>query len=108
MCFCKDAHLDPADYCEHNKDLENEADHEHEQEIGFIFLLGVAFLCTFLLYAYNKIEILEIFPESIAAIVIGIFIGIIMKSFYKESGLIKIVAFEPHTFFLFMLPPIMF
>lgn len=30
------------------------------------------------------------------------------KSHYKNTGLLKILEFEPHTFFLFLLPPIMF
>lgn len=77
-------------------------------QMGFIFLLCVAFICTFMLYAYNRIEALEIFPESIAAICVGIVIGFVLKYFYNGSGLLQIIAFEPHTFFLFLLPPIMF
>lgn len=57
-------------------------------QMGIIFLLLVAFLCIFLLYAYNRIHALEIFPESIAAILVGIVIGCVMKYYYKESGLL--------------------
>lgn len=56
--------------------------------MGIIFLLVVALLCIFLLYAYNWIHALEIFPESIAAILVGIIIGCILKYYYKESGLL--------------------
>lgn len=77
-------------------------------QTGFIFLLILAFICIFMLYAYNKIEALEIFPESIAAICVGIVIGCVMKYFYNGSNILNIIAFEPHTFFLILLPPIMF
>lgn len=107
-CFCKDHHLDPNHYCEYVKDVDRHHEQEEEMHMGFIFLLCVAFLCTFMLYAYNRIEALEIFPESIAAICVGIIIGFVLKYFYNGSGLLQIVAFEPHTFFLFLLPPIMF
>jgi len=76
--------------------------------MGFLFLLLVAFVCIFMLYAYNRVEFLEYLPESIAAILVGIIIGGVLKYFYNNTGLIKIIAFEPHTFFLFLLPPIMF
>jgi hypothetical protein len=107
-CFCKDQNLDPLHYCEYVKDVDKAHQEEEEMEMGFIFLMLVAVLCIFLLYAYNRIEALEIFPESIAAICLGIIIGCILKYFYNGSGLLQIVAFEPHTFFLFLLPPIMF
>lgn len=57
-------------------------------QLGFIFLLLVAFLCIFILYAYNRIEALEIFPESIAAIILGIIIGCVLKYYYKGAGLL--------------------
>jgi len=57
-------------------------------QLGFIFLLLVAFLCIFILYAYNRIEALEIFPESIATILIGIILGCILKYHYNKTGLL--------------------
>mmetsp|Transcript_22290 Transcript_22290/g.22077 ORF Transcript_22290/g.22077 Transcript_22290/m.22077 type:complete len:250 (-) Transcript_22290:180-929(-) len=57
---------------------------------------------------YNKIHSLEAFPESIAAIILGIVVGMFFKAHYKNTGLLNILEFEPHTFFLFLLPPIMF
>jgi MFS superfamily sulfate permease-like transporter len=56
--------------------------------MGYIFLLLVALLCIFLLYVYNRIEALEIFPESIAAILVGIALGCILKYYYNGSGLL--------------------
>lgn len=64
-----------------------------------------------LLYLYIKIPCLENFPESIAAVILGILIGFYFKYHYgdeDQEGLIKILQFEPHTYFLFLLPPIMF
>lgn len=54
---------------------------------------------------------MENFPESIAAVVLGMCIGSYLKYYYGdegEGGLIRILRFEPHTYFLFLLPPIMF
>ena len=75
---------------------------------GFFLLLIVGFFVTILLYMYNKIHSLEVFPESIASIILGIVVGLFFKSHYKNTGLLNILEFEPHTFFLFLLPPIMF
>lgn len=87
---------------------EDEEIKEHNQELGFIVLLIVAFLCSLLLYFYNMIEALHIFPESISSIVIGIVIGVFFKYFYARQGMVKFLEFEPHVFFLILLPPIMF
>lgn len=107
-CFCKEPHLDPKHYCEFVKDIEAHHEQEVNMQLGFILLLALAFFCICLLYAYNQIHALEIFPESIAAIIVGIIVGFVLKYYYKGTGLLQIVTFEPHTFFLFMVPPIMF
>ena len=87
-CYCKDSDLDPDHYCEHVSDIEMSHLHEEEMHLGFIFLILVGFACTFLLYAYNRIEALEIFPESIAAIILGIVIGCVLRYFYNGSRLL--------------------
>ena len=79
MCYCKQEGLDPKNFCNPHDDIQHDQEEEEELMIGFIFLLGVAFMCTFLLYIYNRIEALEIIPESIAAIILGIIIGILLK-----------------------------
>lgn len=71
-------------------------------------MLVVAFLCSLLLYLYNMVHQLHIFPESIAAIIIGIGIGIFFKVAHGRTGMVNFLEFEPHTFFLLLLPPIMF
>lgn len=97
------------EYCELEAVTEEQEEiNEHNQELGFIVLLIVAFLCTLLLYFYNINEQLHIFPESIAAIVIGIGIGLFFKYVYGRHGMVKFLEFEPHVFFLILLPPIMF
>jgi len=87
-CFCKDPNLDPRHYCEYVKEIEKHHEKEEDMQLGFIFLLLVAFLCIFILYAYNRIEALEIFPESIAAILLGIIIGCVLKYYYHGAGLL--------------------
>ena len=87
-CFCKDPNLDPSHYCEYISDVELAHHQQEDFEMGFIFLMLLAFVCTFLLYAYNRIEALEFFPESIAAVVVGVVIGCILKYFYNGTGLL--------------------
>lgn len=99
--------MDPQTFCE----TKISSDHHKSEEVitfGFFLLIIVGFFVTILLYIYNKIHSLEIFPESIASIILGIIVGLFFKSHYKNTGLLKILEFEPHTFFLFLLPPIMF
>ena len=90
----------------YNKGIEEEK--EKEQELGFILILIVVFMWSLLLYLYNMIQELHIFPESIAAILIGIFLGFYFKIIHGQSGLINVIEFEPHLFFLILIPPIMF
>jgi sodium/hydrogen exchanger 3 len=105
--FCKNPEYDANNFCETKI---NEDNHQNEEVIafGFFLLVVVGFFVTILLYTYNKIHSLEVFPESIASIILGIIVGLFFKSHYKNTGLLNILEFEPHTFFLFLLPPIMF
>lgn len=106
-CYCRDNHADPHNFCDTKLNANN---HQSEEVIafGFFLLVVVGFFVTILLYTYNKIHSLEVFPESIASIILGIIVGLFFKSHYKNTGLLNILEFEPHTFFLFLLPPIMF
>jgi solute carrier family 9 (sodium/hydrogen exchanger), member 8 len=61
-----------------------------------------------LLYLYHRYQALQILPESVSAIVFGIIVGLFVKYYYQSNNLMRILSFEPHTFFLFLLPPIMF
>lgn len=62
-----------------------------------------------MVYIHSRIAFLGIFPESIWAIFIGIGLGMIIKYSYGHgTGLAESLEFEPHAFFLFLLPPIMF
>lgn len=49
------------------------------------------------------------FPEPITAILVGIILGTIFKVAYSHHHeMLNILSFEPHTFFLFLLPCIMY
>ena len=99
--YCKDNSMDPQAFWE----TKLNSDHNKNEEVitfGFFLLIIVGFFVTILLYIYNKIHSLEVFPESIASIILGIVVGLFFKSHYKNTGLLKILEFEPHTFFLFL------
>lgn len=71
-----------------------------------MFLLMLA--CILLMYAYKKIKSLHVIPESIVAIIIGSIFGVFIKWYFVNEDLINILSFEPHAFFLLLLPPIMY
>jgi len=76
---------------------------------GMILLLLVAFLTTFMLYVYHVFPAIHVLPESVLSIIFGILLGIIFKFYYQQNGeMIQILSFEPQTFFLFLLPPIIY
>ena len=68
----------------------------------------MALCCTLLLYLYHRYHALHIFPESAAAIIFGIFVGLFIEFYYQSNNLMRILSFEPHTFFLFLLPTILY
>ena len=108
--FWEDPELQPELFCE---SASRETLHQEEVDFtwGFFLLIIVAFMSLLLLYLYIKIPCLEKFPECIAAVVLGIWIGTYLKYHYSVSndeGFLKILQFEPHAYFLFLLPPIMF
>ena len=89
--------------------LEEQKEKEEQFNESIVVLLLLALSCTFMAYVHHKTRILKIFPESIWAIFIGIALGVVVKYSYEgKSDLEKSLEFEPHAFFLFLLPPIMF
>ena len=108
-CVCLDGHNDPEIFCQGVIDKEGKHHEDEVMTFGFILLLTVAFLTTFMLYFYHVIPQLHVLPEAVASILVGILLGLGFKYFYRnQEGMLNILQFEPHTFFLFLLPPIMF
>lgn len=64
--------------------------------------------CILLMYLYKRIQVLHVIPESIVAIIIGSMFGSFIKWYSDNEDLINILSFEPHAFFLLLLPPIMY
>lgn len=108
-CICKKSNLDPDRFCETPTDLEEEKKKEEDFTEGLVVLLFLALSCIIMVYIHSRIPQFEILPESIWAIFIGIGLGVLIKMSYQSgSGLAETLEFEPHTFFLFLLPPIIF
>jgi NhaP-type Na+/H+ or K+/H+ antiporter len=90
-------------------DIHKQKREEEQFTEMIVVLLFLALACIIMVYIHSRVHILEIFPESIWAIFIGIGLGMaISMSHSHGKGLAKSLAFEPHAFFLFLLPPIMF
>jgi sodium/hydrogen exchanger 8 len=117
--ICDDGITGTGKWLWQDKDLEPELfweseSHEtleqEEEDITWVFfiLILVMFWSLLMLYAYNQLPILEKFPEWIAAVILGVIIGVLFRLYHSEYGLGDILKFEPHTYFLLLLPPIMF
>ena len=88
-----------------------DAGHHQENEVktlGLTFLFFLMLAWIILMHVYQKISWLHIIPESILAVIIGFCFGLSIKSYLRNENLINILSFEPHAFFLLLLPPIMY
>jgi len=85
---------------------EGAAEKEHSSSLAIFFVLFVLVLCIFLIHfiLQNKCHYI---PESLAIVFLGGFVGATMKLLPNDE-LTKIEAFSPTTFFLVLLPPIIF
>ena len=85
---------------------EGAAEKEHSSSLAIFFVLFVLVLCIFLIHfiLQNKCHYI---PESLAIVFLGGFVGAVMKLLPNDE-LQKIEAFNPTTFFLVLLPPIIF
>lgn len=72
-------------------------------------MIVLTIVITMMVYVHSIVEWLEIFPESIWAIFIGMALGLYLVYNEKKLGTVyQGLQFDPKTFFLFILPPIMF
>ena len=79
-----DSELDPEIFCQGYLDKHHHDESEEKMAFGFLLLLLVAFLTTFLLYVYHKVPALHILPEAVTGIIVGILIGIGFKIIYRN------------------------
>ena len=79
---------------------------EHSSSLAIFFVLFVLVLCVFLVHfmLQNKCHYI---PESLAIVFLGGFVGAVIKLLPNEE-LSKVESFSPTTFFLVLLPPIIF
>jgi sodium/hydrogen exchanger 8 len=72
-----------------------------------VTLLGVCIFCTYLLLTLgNSFRWLHYLPESVVTILLGVMAGSVLT--LSGQTLSNLVTFDPQTFFIFMLPPIIF
>ena len=106
-CLCSSPELEPSLFCE---SASRKSIHEEEENFTTVFfaVLCILFLSLLVLYLNSKIPILQRFPESIIGLILGGIIGVILRysQFYEEY--LKEMKFDSHTYFLLLLPPIMF
>jgi sodium/hydrogen exchanger 8 len=70
-----------------------------------ITILGVCIFCTYLLLS-SKLKWVKYLPESVVTILLGILAGSVLA--VSGQTLSNLVTFDPQTFFIYLLPPIIF
>ncbi|KAI3385838.1 hypothetical protein SNEBB_000594 [Seison nebaliae] len=87
----------------------NFTEREHETGMNIFFILSVVAICVLLVHLLIKTRF-HYLPESVAVVFLGAVIGLIVRIFqnYDIGDWRNEEAFEPTTFFLVLLPPIMF
>lgn len=85
---------------------EGAAEKEHSSSLAIFFVLFVLVLCIFLIHFILQTKCHYI-PESLAIVFLGAFIGAIIRLMPNEEFK-KVESFSPTTFFLVLLPPIIF
>ncbi len=85
---------------------EGAAEQEHSSSLAIFFVLFIMVLSIFLIHFMLQAKFHYI-PESLAIVFLGAAIGAVMKLLPSE-GYKRVESFSPTTFFLVLLPPIIF
>ncbi|KAK7077214.1 Sodium/hydrogen exchanger 8 [Halocaridina rubra] len=85
------------------------AEQEHLSSLSIFLILCVLALCIILIFFLLKTK-LNYLPESVACVIVGAVIGLVLKILYSRhiANWQKEEAFSPTVFFLVILPPIIF
>jgi hypothetical protein len=92
-----------------DSDCYEEATFDEKESIvtmRMLYALGAGIVCILLIYAFIRLPGLHFLPDCVASIVIGIGIGLILTE--NDYALADSIRLDPQTFFLFMLPPILY
>lgn len=86
-----------------------EVSEETQSSRAVFLILAVLGVCVFTVYFLIHFK-LHFFPESIAVVIIGAFVGLVLFTAEKLGAqhTEMLGAFNPNQFFLIMLPPIIF
>nr|XP_042907347.1 sodium/hydrogen exchanger 8 isoform X2 [Parasteatoda tepidariorum] len=85
------------------------AEEEHHSSMAIFFVLIVMALCILLIHILIQTNF-QYLPESVSVVFLGALIGLVLKLFSNNNlgNWQKEEAFNPTTFFLVLLPPIMY
>lgn len=85
------------------------AEKEHHSSMTIFFVLSVLALCILLIHLLIQTSF-QYLPESVAVVFLGALIGLILKLISNQNlgNWQKEEAFNPTTFFLVLLPPIIY
>lgn len=85
------------------------AEQEHLSSLSIFLILCVLAMCIILIFFLLKTK-LNYLPESVACVIVGGVIGLVLKILYSQhiANWQKEETFSPTVFFLVILPPIIF
>ncbi|KAF2364327.1 Na+/H+ exchanger [Trinorchestia longiramus] len=97
--------------CTESEDLPavGAAEKEHLSSLSIFLILCILGLCVLLIFCMLKTK-LHYLPESVACVIVGALIGLVLKILSSQNiaDFQKEEAFSPTIFFLVFLPPIIF
>uniref|UniRef100_A0A6A7G718 Sodium/hydrogen exchanger n=1 Tax=Hirondellea gigas TaxID=1518452 RepID=A0A6A7G718_9CRUS len=100
-----------ANACQESEDLPSigAAEQEHLSSLSIFLILCILGLCVLLIFCLLKTK-LHYLPESVACVLVGAVIGLLLKILSSQNiaNWQKEEAFSPTVFFLIILPPIIF
>lgn len=80
---------------------------EHQQSLTIFFILIVIAICILMTHLLIQTKFYYL-PESIAVVLVGAMIGLVLKLFSSYGSWKNEEAFPPTIFFIVLLPPIIF
>jgi len=90
-----------------NEDISLEEKAQSWNLVLVVTLLGVCIFCTYLLLTMGTtMRWVRYLPESVVTIILGVMAGSVLT--LSGQTLSNLVTFDPQTFFILMLPPIIF
>ncbi|CAG9319246.1 unnamed protein product [Blepharisma stoltei] len=102
-CLCEDGYTNESN-CSEESNFMSTWPHKAQ---SITLLLSSSVLCVLMVFSLIKLPF-HCLPDSVGSISLGLFIGLIYLVYFTDTNLSNGLFFDPQTFFLLIIPPIMF